>query len=340
MRAPEDGGQRLIGHPDHVVHGLLGGERDPRRLRMETHHHRPRVLRAITLPHVAGPDAARGAQLRDLLEEVVVNVPEEGKARSERVHVQAARDAPLDVREPIGQREGELLRCGRPGLPDVIAGDGDRVPQGRMCGAPLEHVDDDLERRLDGIHPGVLGHVFLENVVLHRAAQLLARDALLLRRRHVEAEQHRRRPVDGHGGRDLVKRDAAEQVLHVRQRRDRHAALPHLALGAGMIGVVAHQRREVERDGEPRLTVLQQELVPLICVFRGAEPRELAHRPQPAAVHRRVNTARERIRARPAELPLVVEAGEVGGRIDGLPIGSAHRGAPVRTWSRISAATS
>src|SRR5207237_1832554 len=42
----------------------------------------------------------------------------------------------------------------------------------------------------------------------------------------VEAEQDRRRPVDRHRRRDLVERDAAEQILHVGERRDRDPAAP------------------------------------------------------------------------------------------------------------------
>jgi len=244
------------------------------------------------------------------------------------------------VREAVRQREGELLRGGRPRFADVIARDGNRVPQRRVSRAPLEHIDDDLERGLDRIHPGVLRHVFLEDVVLHRAAERMTRNALPLGRRHVEAEQQRRRPVDRHGRGDLVERDAAEQVFHVGERRDRDAALPHLTFGARMIGVVAHQRREVEGDRQAGLAVLEQELVPLIGVFRRPEAGELPHRPQPPAIHGGVNPAGERVLARRAELTGVIEAGEISGGVQGLPLDVAHRGAPAFTWSRISAATS
>src|SRR2546422_11282842 len=93
-------------------------------------------------------------------------------------------------------------------------------------------------------------------------------------------------------------------------------------------------------DRQPGLAVLEQELVPLIGVLRGPEAGELPHRPQPAAVHGRVNPARERVLPRRAELTGVVEAGEIGGRVQGPPLEVAHRGAPAFTWSRISAATS
>src|SRR2546422_7023893 len=54
-------------------------------------------------------------------------------------------------------------------------------------------------------------------------------------------------------------------------------------------------------DRQPGLAVLEQELVPLIGVLRGPEAGELPHRPQPAAVHGRVNPARERVLPRRAE---------------------------------------
>ena len=68
----------------------------------------------------------------------------------------------------------------------------------------------------------------------------------------------------------------------------------------GMIGVVAHQRRHVERRRQARLAMVEQVAKPLVGLLRGAESRELAHRPQPAAVHRAVHAARVRKLARQA----------------------------------------
>ena len=86
---------------------------------------------------------------------------------------------------------------------------------------------------------------------------------------------------------------------------------PDLAQRARMVGVMAHQRRHVERGREAGLAVLEQVVEALVGLRGGAEARELAHRPQPAAVHRRVDPARERILAGQPDR-IVVSADPVG----------------------------
>ena len=49
------------------------------------------------------PHAARRAQLGDLFEEVVVQVPEERQARREFIDVEAALDRILDVADAVGE---------------------------------------------------------------------------------------------------------------------------------------------------------------------------------------------------------------------------------------------
>ena len=142
-------------------------------------------------------------------------------------------------------------------------------------------------------------------------------DALLLADAGVERQQHRGRAVDRHRGRDLAERDPVEQRLHVGERVDRHALAPDLAERAGMVRVVAHQRRHVERRREAGLPVVEEVAEARVRLLRRPEARELAHRPQPAAVHRRIHAAGERIRTRPAEVALVVEL-DVLGRVERL----------------------
>ena len=72
---------------------------------------------------------------------------------------------------------------------------------------------------------------------------------------------------------------------------------PHLPTSPSamrMVGVVAHQRRQVECHGEPGLALLQQIVIAAIGFFRRGEAGELAHGPEPAAIHVAMNAARVR----------------------------------------------
>ena len=95
-------------------------------------------------------------------------------------------------------------------------------------------------------------------------------------------------------------------VSHVVERVDGDALAPDLAERARVVGVVAHQRRHVERRAQARLAVVEQVAEALVGLLGGAEAGELAHRPQPPAVHRRVHAAGERIAARAAPIALAV----------------------------------
>src|SRR6266542_3884310 len=92
-----DGGQRLDRRPDEVHLRLLRGQRNAGRLGVEAHPVRAFVLRAEALLLLARPDAARGAELGDLLKKVVVAVEEEGKPRRELVNIEPALLTPTDV---------------------------------------------------------------------------------------------------------------------------------------------------------------------------------------------------------------------------------------------------
>src|SRR5439155_27035677 len=66
------------------------------------------------------------------------------------------------------------------------------------------------------------------------------------------------------------------------------------------------QRRNVESGAEAGDTMLKQVLEALVRVLRGAESRELAHGPQPAAVHGRLRAAGIGKLAGEAEIALVL----------------------------------
>jgi hypothetical protein len=89
--------------------------------------------------------------------------------------------------------------------------------------------------------------------------------------------------------------DALEQFLHVGQRVDGDAFAADLAVAHRVVGVVAHEGGHVEVGGEPRLALLDQVLEALVGVLAGAEAGDLAHGPQPAAVHGGIGAAGEGI---------------------------------------------
>ena len=43
----------------------------------------------------------------------------------------------------------------------------------------------------------------------------------------------------------------SKRTLHVRERTDGHAAFADFAFGERVVGVVAHQSRQIERDESP-----------------------------------------------------------------------------------------
>src|SRR5712692_4055148 len=79
------------------------------------------------------------------------------------------------------------------------------------------------------------------------------------------------------------------------------ATARYMASSARVVGVVAHEGRHVEGGGEPRLALLQEEVEALVGVLGGGEAGELAHGPEPAAVHARVDAARVGELARDAD---------------------------------------
>jgi len=105
----------LIRHPDDVVLDLLGSERRAAGLGVELELFRFRVLRVEPLLHDCGPHPAGGAELRGLLEDVVVGVKEEGELRGELVDVEPGVDrGGLHVLDPVAEGERDLLGRRRP----------------------------------------------------------------------------------------------------------------------------------------------------------------------------------------------------------------------------------
>src|ERR1051325_2390210 len=83
-----------------------------------------------------------------------------------------------------------------------------------------------------------------------------------------------------------------------------------------MVGVITHQGRKIERSGKTGLPLRKEIAKALVRIFRGTEACELAHRPEPPAMHRRGNSASVWRFARLAKIGIRVPAGEVSGSIE------------------------
>ena len=92
LGAAADRGEGLQRDAHDVVVRLLRGQRDTGGLGVEAQHRRGLVAGAEALAHDPRPHPPRGAELRDLLEDVVVGVEEEGQARRELVDRQPGVD--------------------------------------------------------------------------------------------------------------------------------------------------------------------------------------------------------------------------------------------------------
>ena len=286
----------------HEIHlRLLGREGNACGLRVEAKLVGPGALRAEPLPHDPEPDPPRGAELGDLLEEVVVRVEEEAEPGCELVHREPAPQGPLDIRDPGPQRVSQLLSRGRPCLPDVIAADRDGIEardvQRRVLDG-VSHEPHGLPRWVDVL---LLGHEFFEDVVLNRSRKRFPSGTLLLRDNEVHRPENRRRGRNRHGRRHISERDSVEQLLHVGKRRNGDAALSDLAFGHRVIAVVTHQCRQIEGHRKAGLPLVEEKTKPPVRLFRSPVASELPHRPQTLAVHARVDAASVRRLPRPAE---------------------------------------
>ena len=132
----------------------------------------------------------------------------------------------------------------------------------------------------------------------------LGRDPLLLGGDDVEGEQDRGGRVDRHRDGHLVERDAVEERLHVVDGVERDALHADLAQRAAVVGVEAHQGRHVEGRRRPGLAVVEQVAEARVGLLDGPEAGELAHRPEPPAVHGGVDAAGVGIIAREALVAL------------------------------------
>ena len=281
---------------------------------MKAKRNRARIFRRVPLGHQLRPQLSRGAELRDLFDEVVVRVEKEGDARRERVDVEAALDRGSDVLQTVRECERDLLHGRRAGFANVVAGDGDRVPARHFARAELEDVGDDAERRRRRKDVSAARRILFEDVVLNRAVEFRPGDAATLRDHDQQREENRGRRVDRHRDGHAVERNLVEERFHVGDGVDGDADFSDFASRARVVRIHPDLRRQIERDGESGRAALEQVTVAFVGFDGGGKPGVLAHRPELSAIHRRLRTARVREGAGSAKIGGGIEAarGQIG----------------------------
>src|SRR5215469_3048795 len=97
--ASQHGGQRLYGDSSYIDLGLLSGEGDAGGLGMSSQHPGARILCGVAVTHLMRPDSASGAELGDLLEEVIMHIEEERQAGRELVYLKTAGQRAIHIRQ-------------------------------------------------------------------------------------------------------------------------------------------------------------------------------------------------------------------------------------------------
>jgi hypothetical protein len=260
---------------------------------VETQLLRPRVLGTESIAHDAGPQPAHRPELGHFLEKIVVGVEEERDPLAEAVDVESGIERRLHVGDRVRQREGDLLDRRRSRFADVVAADRDGVPVRELALAECKNVGDDPERCARWIDVGPARDVLFQDVVLDRAGERTRRNRVPPRDGDVERQQDDCGRVNRHRRRHPIQRNAVEELRQILDGIDRDPDSSDLAGGKFVVRVVAHLGRQIEGDAQPADAVVQEIAVPPVGFGRRPESRVLPHRPQPAAVHGRLNAAGE-----------------------------------------------
>src|SRR5258705_8533690 len=184
---------------------------------MKSQHRRARIAGLETFTHNSRRKPQRGAILGNLLEQVVMGVEEERKARGKVINIQTSLQRRFNVSDTVRERESDFLHCSRTRFTYVVTANRNRVPVGHFAGTVGEDVGNQTQRGPWWIDVSAARDVLLQNVVLQRAFNFVKGNVLLARYCQVEAKQRGSSCVDGHRSRNAIERNAVKQAQHVFQ---------------------------------------------------------------------------------------------------------------------------
>ncbi len=267
--AAERDRQRLERDPVHVVLRLRLGQPQRVDLHAVAEPQLTLVADAVALTAELLPQPRHRAQLRVLLDEPHAGVDEERDPAKDLWHQRLGPLAEtlgdrVQHRDRVADRIGGLLHRRRAGLLQVVGADVDRVPPRHVLDRVDDRVGDQAQRRRRRERVGAAAQVLLQDVVLRGALQQRLLDTLVLGRDDVERQQPRRRRVDRHRRVHPVQRNPVEQRRHITAMCDRDTDLADLTTRELVIGVITRLRRQIERDRQARLPLLQVAPIQLV----------------------------------------------------------------------------
>src|SRR5213595_3267223 len=117
-----------------------------------------------SIAHDASIEASRSAEFGHLLEQVTVGCEEERKPWSKGIDGQPRIDGSSYVLDGIRQGECQFLDRGGAGFANMVSGDRDRIPAGKLVGAEAKHFRDQRHAGPCRVNVRAAGDVLLQNV--------------------------------------------------------------------------------------------------------------------------------------------------------------------------------
>ena len=262
------GSHRLDRGPNHVVVGILLGERPARSLTVGAQHQALRALGAKPL-HDPAPEQTCSTQLGNLEIKIHPDRPEEAQAAGKIIDVQTLSERCLHVLLTIGQGERQLKRLIGTGLLHVIAADRNRVELRHVLGRVLDDIADDAHARFGRIDVGVADHELLQNVVLNSPTERRLINALFLRCHHITREHGQYGAIHGHRHAHPIERNPVEEDFHIFDRIDGHPRLADIADDPWMIAVIAAMGGQIKRHADALPACGERVAIKAIAVFSG-----------------------------------------------------------------------
>jgi len=156
-----------------------------------------------------------------------------------------------------GQCKSQFLNGRGPCLLQMIGADIHGIPFRQIACGKGNHIGGEFQGGPGRKHMGAAREIFLDDVVLGGAGQLVAWNALPIGNRHIKGEEPRGGGIDGHRGVHCCQRNAVEQGPHVADMGNGDAHFPHFTARQEMIGIIAGLGRQVEGYGKTGLALFK-----------------------------------------------------------------------------------